>query len=83
MIEKENLDLIRNIFITCFLTGLIFLIIATMLYMPCKCYVANLYQSVFGISKDIYYLLWVGFIGVIKTILIFFFFMLSIPDITI
>lgn len=70
---RENLIVLRNIFYKCFGVGLLFLIVATLLYMPCKCIVANIYQAGFGISTEVYYNLWVGFIGLIKTILIFLF----------
>jgi hypothetical protein len=70
---KENLIVLRNILYKCFLVGLFFLIIATVLYMPCKCLLANIYQIGFGISPELYYSMWVSFIGLIKTILIFLF----------
>lgn len=70
---KENLIIIRNIFYKCFFIGLIFLVIAALIYMPCKCFLAEVYQSGFGISPETYYNMWVGFIGIIKTILIFLF----------
>lgn len=70
---KEILTIMRNIHYKCFLVGLIFLIIAAVLYLPCKCYVANLYQVHFGISTVAYYNMWALFVGLIKTILIFLF----------
>lgn len=70
---KENLTIARNIFYKCFFVGLFFLVIAALLYMPCKCVVADIYQKGFGISAQTYYNLWVGFVGLIKTILIFLF----------
>lgn len=70
---KENLTIVRNIFYKCFLIGLFFLIVAAFLYLPCKCYVANLYQKGLGISPQAYYDMWVSFVGLIKTILIFLF----------
>lgn len=73
MDTKEILIILRNIFFKCFFIGLILLIIATIIYMPCKCVLANIYLTKFGISTNVYYNLWVGFIGLIKTILIFLF----------
>lgn len=73
METKENLIIIRNIFYKCFLVGLIFLVIAAFLYLPCRCMVANLYQTSFGISATAYYNMWAAFVGLIKTILIFLF----------
>lgn len=70
---KKNLIILRNIYYQCFFIGLFFLVVATLLYMPCKCYLANLYQQGFGISENVYYNLWVGFVGLIKTILVFLF----------
>lgn len=70
---KENLIVLRKIFYKCFFIGLLFLIIATLIYMPCKCILANFYQINLGISQEAYYNLWVGFVGLIKTILIFLF----------
>ncbi len=69
----EILKIIKCFYYKCFVIGLIFLIAATLLYMPCKCFLANLYQSGFGIDTEIYYSMWVSFVGLIKTILIFFF----------
>lgn len=69
----ENLIILRNIFYKCFFIGLFFLVAAIILYMPCKCFVANLYQSGIGISTQTYYDMWVSFVGLIKTILIFLF----------
>lgn len=73
MDKEENLIILRNIFYKGFFIGLLFLIIAGVIYMPCKCMLSNIYQSVFGISPETYYNMWVGFIGLIKTILIFLF----------
>ncbi len=73
MHTKERLIVLRNILYKCFFIGLIFLIAATLLYMPCKCFLATLYQQGFGISTDAYYNMWVGFVGLIKTILVFLF----------
>lgn len=73
METKEKLRLFRNIFYKSFFLGVIFLIIATFLYMPCKCYLANFYQTNLGISTTTYYNLWVFFVGLIKTIVIFLF----------
>jgi len=69
----ENLIVVRNILYKCFFIGLFFLFVAAILYLPCKCYVSNLYQTTFGISASAYYNLWAGFVGLIKTILIFIF----------
>lgn len=73
MNTKENLIILRNIFYKCFLIGLVFLVLAAFIYMPCKCLVATIYQSGFGISTETYYDMWVSFVGLIKTILIFLF----------
>lgn len=73
MDTKEILIIMRNIHFKCFLVGVFFLIVAALLYMPCKCLVANLYQSGIGISAQTYYDMWVSFIGLIKTILVFLF----------
>lgn len=73
MDTKENLTIIRNIFYKCFFIGLLFLILATIIYYPCKCYVANIYQTAFGIDVIAYQNMWAGFVGLIKTILIFLF----------
>ena len=70
---KEQLIIIRNIFYKCFFIGVFFLILAFLLYMPCKCIVPNIYQIEFGISAETYSNLWVGFLGLIKTILVFLF----------
>lgn len=69
----ENLIVLRKVFYKCFFIGLFFLVIAALMYMPCKCLLANFYQINLGISKEAYYILWVGFLGLIKTILIFLF----------
>ena len=73
MEKIENLIIVRNIFYKCFLFGILFLIMAALLYLPCKCAVANLYRTGIGISAETYYDMWVSFIGLIKTILIFLF----------
>jgi hypothetical protein len=73
METREQLIIIRNIFFRCFLIGLFFLFAAALIYMPCKCFIAGVYQNVFGIATVTYYNLWVGFLGLIKTILIFLF----------
>jgi hypothetical protein len=73
MKDKDGIIILRNVFYKGFFIGLFFLVIATIIYMPCKCFLAAIYQEGFGIRADIYYNLWVGFIGLIKTILIFFF----------
>ncbi len=70
---KENLIVLRNIFYKCFVVGLFFLILAAVIYYPCKCYVASIYQSAFGVDVITYQNLWVIFVGLIKTILIFLF----------
>lgn len=71
--NSEIIITLRNIFYKCFIIGVFFLIIATLLYMPCKCFLADLYQLGFGIEEETYYNLWVGFVGLIKTILVFLF----------
>ena len=73
MDRYEILVIVRNIFYKCFFIGLVFLVAAALLYMPCRCIVANIYQTGFGISTDTYYDMWVSFVGLIKTILIFLF----------
>lgn len=70
---RETLMILRNIFYKCFFVGFIFLALAALLYMPCRCYVANFYQTYLGIGTVAYYNMWVSFIGLIKTILIFLF----------
>ena len=70
---KEILIIMRNIHYKCFFIGLLFLVLAAILYLPCKCYVSNLYQSAFGISASAYHNMWALFVGLIKTILIFLF----------
>ena len=70
---KESLIILRNIHYKCFLIGLLFLIAAALIYLPCKCYVANIYQTGFGITEEAYYNMWAAFVGLIKTILIFLF----------
>lgn len=73
METKENLIIFRDIFYKCFFIGLFFLIIAALLYMPCKCFLANIYQIGFGVRTEVYYNMWISFVGLIKTILIFLF----------
>lgn len=73
METKELFKLIRNLHYKCFLIGAVFFVMAAAIYMPCKCYVATVYQTVFGISQVAYYNMWAGFLGAIKVILIFFF----------
>lgn len=70
---KEILIIMRNIHYKCFFIGLLFLVLAAILYLPCKCYVSNLYQTTFGISISAYHNMWAMFVGLIKTILIFLF----------
>ena len=70
---KDQLTILRDMFLKSFLVGLIFLIVAALLYMPCRCFLATIYQSVFGIPVDVYYNMWVSFVGLIKTIIIFLF----------
>lgn len=69
----ENLIALRNIFYKCFFIGLFFLVLAGLLYMPCRCFVDNIYRYGLGISTEAYFDMWVGFVGLIKTILIFLF----------
>lgn len=73
METKEKLILLRNIFYKCFFIGVFFLLMAGLLYLPCKCYVASIYQTAFGLDINAYQHFWVFFIGQIKTILIFLF----------
>lgn len=73
MDTKENLIILRNIFYKCFFIGIIFLILAALIYLPCECYVANTYKTFLGISVNTYHIMWVFFVGIIKTILIFLF----------
>lgn len=70
---KENLIVLRSIFYKCFFIGLLFLIIATFIYMPTRFFLADFYQMHLGIRIGAYYALWVSFVGLIKTILIFLF----------
>lgn len=70
---KEILITLRNIFLSCFFIGFLFFVLAAALYMPCRCVIANFYQYGLGISQIAYYNLWIGFVGLIKTILIFLF----------
>lgn len=69
----ENLTILRNIFYKSFLIGLIFLTLAGLIYLPCRCVVANIYQSNLQINLELYNKMWISFIGSIKTIIIFFF----------
>ena len=73
MNTKEIIILLRNIHYKCFFIGVIFLILAGLAYLPCKCVVANAYQHILGISSETYYYMWANFVGLIKTIIIFFF----------
>jgi len=73
METKESLIIVRNIFYKCFIVGFIFLVMAALIYLPCKCYVANIYQTSFGIDAEAYYNMWACFVGLIKTIIIFLF----------
>lgn len=73
MDKNETLIIVRNIFYKCFFIGLLFLILAALIYLPCRCFVANVYRIGFGIPENVYYNMWVSFVGLIKTILIFFF----------
>ena len=73
MDTKEKLIILRNIFYKCFFIGLMFLAFAALIYLPCKCYVANVYQGMFGIDINAYQNMWAAFVGLIKTILIFLF----------
>lgn len=73
METKEILIILRNIFYKCFIIGFVFLIAASLIYLPCKCYVAEIYRNGFGISETAYYNMWVAFVGLIKTILVFLF----------
>lgn len=75
---KEKLYLLRNILFKSFVVGLLFLFAAILIYMPCKCLIAEIYQTKFMIPVGIYYAMWVSFIGLIKTILIFLFLVPSI-----
>lgn len=73
MDTKEFLIILKKIFYRCFFIGLAFLILAALLYLPCRCAIANLYQSGLGIDEETYYNMWASFVGLIKTILIFLF----------
>jgi len=73
MEKHENLIILRNILYKCFVVGFILFIVAILLYLPCKCYVANVYLTSFRISPETYDNLWVGFGGLIKVILVFLF----------
>lgn len=73
MKTKEQIVLIRNIFYKCFFIGLLFLITAAVIYFPSKLIIAQTYQNIFGINAEAYYNMWAAFVGLIKTILIFFF----------
>ena len=70
---KEILIVLRKIYYKCFFIGVFFLILATLIYLPCKCYIANLYQTSFEITVQAYHNMWASFVGLIKTILIFLF----------
>lgn len=70
---NEKLIIVRNILYKCFFIGLIFLIIAAALYYPCKCAVMNLYHANLIITSEIYTAMWILFIGLIKTIIVFLF----------
>lgn len=70
---KECLIVLRKIFYKCFFVGLIFLVVAALIYLPCKCYISNIYQTAFGIDVITYHNMWASFVGLIKTILIFLF----------
>lgn len=70
---KEILITLKKVLYRCFFIGLIFLVLAALIYMPCKCFVANIYQNIFGISSQVYYTMWASFVGLIKTIIIFIF----------
>ena len=70
---NEILIILRNIFYKCFFIGLIFLALAAIIYWPCQCYVAKVYNSIFGIDITAYNNMWASFVGLIKTILIFLF----------
>lgn len=70
---RENLIALRKIFYRCFFIGLLFLVIAAALYYPCKCVVMNLYHTNLNIRWELYTAMWVFFVGLIKTILIFLF----------
>lgn len=73
MDTNENLIILRNILYKCFFIGLIFVIIAAALYYPCKCAVMTLYQTNLTIRWETYTLMWVLFVGLMKTIIVFLF----------
>lgn len=73
MDAKDKLIILRDIFYKCFFIGLIFLFLAALIYLPCECYVANTYKAFLGLSVNTYHVLWVFFVGIIKTILVFLF----------
>jgi len=73
MDKHENLIILRNILYKCFVIGFVLFIVAILVYLPCKCYVATVYQTSFRITPETYYNLWVGFGGLIKVILVFLF----------
>lgn len=75
---KEKLFIIRNIFFTSFIVGLFFLVIAALIYLPCQCAISGYYSKTFNISIESYNNMWVSFVGLIKTILIFLFLVPSI-----
>lgn len=70
---KEVLSVLKNVFYMCFLIGVVFYITAALIYMPCRCLVANIYQTVFGMNAEMYHNMWISFLGLIKTVLIFLF----------
>lgn len=71
--NRETLIDLRNIFLGCFFIGFIFLVAAIALYMPCECAIANFYLQEIGIKLDTYFNFWVGFIGLVKMLLVFIF----------
>lgn len=73
MEKYENLIVLRNILYKCFFIGLVFAIIAAALYYPCKCVVMNIYQTNLVIKWENYTMMWVFFIGLIKTLIVFLF----------
>lgn len=73
MEKYENLVILRNILYKCFFIGLIFALVAAALYYPCKCVVMNLYHTNLTITSEVYTAMWVFFVGLIKTIVVFLF----------
>ena len=73
MEKMEILKTTRNILLRAFGIGLIFLILAGLLYWPCECFLAKIYAKLFGTTSEMYNAMWVSFIGSIKTIIIFIF----------